>query len=171
MSVSSKNLMTAQCSWGGVELQAIGIPIVCSVCYCDDCQRGARQIGALLNAPPVQEPDGGTEYVLYRKDRVKCLKGAHLLQGYKLTKESATNRIVATCCNSGMYLSFDRGPHWLSLYRARLQGDVPPLEMCIQTRFKPENVDISSDIPSYPAIPVKLLGKLVASRIAMLVQR
>ena len=171
MSESPKKVTTARCSCGGVELQGIGAPIVSAACYCDDCQSGARQSGALLNSPPVQEPDGGTKYALYRKDRINCSQGAQLLEGYKLTKESATNRVVATCCNSGMYLSFDRGPHWLSLYRARLQGNIPPLQMRIQTTFKPENGNISGDVPSYSTFPVTFVAKLVASKIAMLLRR
>jgi hypothetical protein len=34
------------------------------------------------NARPVQDPDGGTAYILYRKDRVKCSRGAALLKSH-----------------------------------------------------------------------------------------
>jgi len=70
MSAPPKSEMTASCSCGSVELEAVGAPIASVVCYCDDCQEGSRQIEALPNARPVQDPDGGTAYVLYRKDRV-----------------------------------------------------------------------------------------------------
>jgi hypothetical protein len=79
-------IMTATCSCGGVELKAFGRPIVSSVCYCDDCQKGAGQIEALPNAGTVRDPDGGTAYILYRKDRIECSKGAELLRSYKLGK-------------------------------------------------------------------------------------
>jgi hypothetical protein len=46
--------MTATCSCGGVELNAVGRPIVSAVCYCDDCQRGSAQIEALPNASAVR---------------------------------------------------------------------------------------------------------------------
>ena len=39
--------LTASCACGCAELAATGAPIVCSVCYCRDCQQGARQIEAL----------------------------------------------------------------------------------------------------------------------------
>ena len=42
--------MTATCACGRVELEAFGKPIVSTVCYCDDCQKGADQIEALPNA-------------------------------------------------------------------------------------------------------------------------
>ena len=171
MSAQLKNHITASCSCGSVELEAIGAPITSLVCYCDDCQEGARQIEALPNARPVQDPDGGTACILYRKDRIKCSKGAHFLQGYKIRDKSATNRVVATCCNSAMYLNFDSGPHWFSVYRARFQGDVPPLQARIQTKFKPDNSDVPSDVPSYSTFPLKIVAKLVAAKIAMLLHR
>ena len=72
--------MTATCSCGAVELKAFGRPIVSSVCYCDDCQKGAAQIEALPNAGAVRDRDGGTAYILYRKDRIACSKGAEMLR-------------------------------------------------------------------------------------------
>ena len=171
MSAPPKNDMTAACSCGSVELETIGAPISSLVCYCDDCQEGSRQIEALPNARPVQDPDGGTAYVLYRKDRVKCSKGAQLLKSHKIREESATNRVVATCCNSAMFLNFDDARHWVSINRARLRGDIPPLQMRICTKFKPEHGDVPSDVPSYSTFPLKFLAKLLAARIAMLLHR
>jgi hypothetical protein len=117
---------TASCSCGSVELKAFGTPIVSNVCYCDDCQKGARQIEELPDAGPVRDPDGGTAYILYRKDRIECSKGSALLKNYKTNENSVTNRVVATCCNSAMFMSFDKGPFWVSGYRARFRGDLPP---------------------------------------------
>jgi hypothetical protein len=141
MSAPPKNAMTASCSCGSVELEAIGAPITSVVCYCDDCQEGSRQIEALPNARPVQDPDGGTAYILYRKDRVKCSRGALLLKSHKIREKSATNRVVATCCNSAMFLNFDDRKHWVDVYRARFKGDIPPLQMRICTKFTSENGD------------------------------
>jgi glycosidase len=42
----------SSCTCGRVRCQAIGAPIVSLVCYCDDCQEGARNIEALPNAAP-----------------------------------------------------------------------------------------------------------------------
>jgi hypothetical protein len=171
MSAPPKNVTIARCSCGSVELEAIGAPISSVVCYCDDCQESSRQIEALPNAGPVQDPDGGTAYILYRKDRVKCSRGALLLKSHKIREKSATNRVVATCCNSAMFLNFDDGKHWVDVYRARLQGDILPSQMRICTKFKPENGDVRSDVPSYSSYPLKFLAKLLAARIAMLFHR
>ena len=135
MSEAPKTHLTARCSCGSLELEAIGAPITSVACYCDDCQEGSRQIEALPDARPVRDSDGGTAYVLYRKDRVECSRGVQFLQSYKIREKSATNRVVVTCCNSAMFMNFDDNKHWVPVYRARFQGEVPPLEMRICTRM------------------------------------
>src|SRR5882757_3400090 len=97
----------ARCLCGKVGIEAFGAPIASTVCYCDTCQEGSRQIEALPNAAPILGPDGGTAYILYRKDRIKYSKGAELLKGYKIDEKSTTSRVVATCCNSAMVMQFD----------------------------------------------------------------
>jgi hypothetical protein len=160
-------IMTATCACGSVELKASGKPIVSAACYCDDCQKGAAQIEALPNAASVRDPDGGTSYMLYRKDRFECSKGAELLKPHKLKDASPTNRVVATCCNSAMFVNFDRGPHWVSAYKARFHGDLPPVQARICTKFKPDGIVLSDDVPSYRSYPPSFIVKLLASRIAM----
>ncbi|HEX4158385.1 MAG TPA: hypothetical protein VHY79_07900 [Rhizomicrobium sp.] len=142
-----------------------------SICYCDDCQKGAAQIESLPNAGAVRDPDGGTAYILYRKDRFECSRGAGLLKSYKLREASVTNRVVAACCNSALFLNFDTGPHWVSAYRARFHGELPPLQFRICTKFKPDGVDLREDVPSYRGYPPGLLVRLLASRAAMLLGR
>lgn len=139
-----------------------------AVCYCDNCQAGARQIEALPDALPVLEPDGGTPYVLYRKDRYTVTQGEELLRDYKLKEESNTSRVVATCCNSAIFVRVDGMGHWISVYRERMLGEVPPIEMRVQTQFKPEGSTIPDDLPSYSGYPLRFIGKLLTSRIAML---
>lgn len=162
-------IITATCSCGAVELKTYGRPIVSAVCYCDDCRKGADQIEALPNAGPVRDPDGGTAYILYRKDRIACSEGAELLMPYKLKESSITNRVVAACCNSAMVMNFDRGPHWVSAYRARFQGELPPLQLRMCTKFKPDGVVLADDVPSYRGYAPAFVVKLLASRVAMLV--
>ena len=128
--------MMVSCLCGQVECEATRAPIATVACYCDDCQKGSRQIEELPNAPRVRDADGGTAYVLYRKDRLKCSRGRDLLRDLRIREKSATRRVVASCCNSALYLDFEKG-HWLSIHRARLGGVLPPLQMRIQTRFIP----------------------------------
>lgn len=171
MSKTLKTHRIARCACGSVEFEAVGTPITSLVCYCDDCQEGFRQLEALPNAGPVQDADSGTAYVLYRTDRVKHSRGAQLLRGHKINEKSATSRVVATCCNSAMVMKFDDSRHWVPMYRARFQGDIPPLQWRICTKFKPENVKVPNDVPSSAMYPLGFMAKLVTSNIAMLLHR
>jgi hypothetical protein len=151
-----------------VEIEAFGAPITSVVCYCGSCQEGSHQIEELTNAPSIVGPDGGTAYILYRKDRVKYSKGADLLKGYKIEDTSTTSRVVAACCGSAMVMRFDDAKHWVPVYRARFQDDMPPVQWRICTKFKPENAIIPTDVPSSTMYPAGFMWKLLTSRIAML---
>src|SRR5215471_13696373 len=96
----------ATCACGMVKVKTLGRPILSAVCYCNDCQAGGRQIEALPHAALIRDEWGGTPYLILRNDRLRCLEGAQLLQGFKLTERDPTTRFVATCCNSGMYLKY-----------------------------------------------------------------
>jgi hypothetical protein len=148
MQTLPKNRTIARCSCGKVELEAEGDPIVSTVCYCESCQEGSRQIEALPNGRRVCGHDGGTAYVLYRKDRIEYPRGSELLRGLKLRDESSTRRVVAACCGSPMFLDFEKG-HWLTVYRTALRGDLPPTEMRVHTKSRPEGVDLPDDVPSH----------------------
>jgi hypothetical protein len=163
--------MRAACVCGRVELVLIGNPIVTSICYCEDCQAGARQLAALPGAPLLAGDDGGTAYVLFPKDRVQGMTGNSLLKAYKLKEKSVTNRVVATCCNAPMLMNFDNVRHWVPIYRTRVLGNPPPIEMRICTKFKPDNVNLSDGIPSYPSYPPKFLVRLLAAWVSMLFRR
>jgi hypothetical protein len=164
-------MRTARCSCGSVEIETLGAPITSVVCYCDTCQKGSRQIEALTNAVPILGQDGGTAYVLYRKDRIKYSKGAELLRDYKIEENSTTSRVVASCCNSAMVMRFDDAKHWVPVYRARFQDDMPPLQWRICTKFKPENAGIPTDIPSSSTYPAGFMWKLLTSKLSMLFSR
>jgi hypothetical protein len=167
----TKPILTASCACGAVEFEAVGEPIGAAVCHCDDCEAAARQIEALPNAGPVQEAGGGSAYILYRKDRYRCLKGAEFLKSHKLDARSATKRVYAACCNSALYLGFDDAKHWVSAYRARFHGAAPPVQMHVQTRFRPTGAPALTDAPSYTSFPPAFLFKVLGARIAMLFGR
>lgn len=171
MSEKTAPVLRAECACGSVALELRGTPIVGAVCYCDDCQAGGRQIEALPQAPPVLDADGGTQYLLYRKDRVQVSRGADRLSRHKLREKTITNRAVAGCCNTAMLVDFDGGPHWVSVYRARVAEPVPPLEMRINTKFKPAGVELRADLPTYATAPFGFIWRLIKARGAMLIGR
>ena len=170
MTEPTRERTPARCSCGSVELGAEGEPIMSVVCYCASCQAGSRQIEALPNGCPASDPDGGTAYVLYRKDRVEYSEGSQLLRGLKLGDEAPTKRVVATCCGSPMFLDF-KGGHWLSVYRTALRGDPPPLEMRVHTKSRPAGSDLPNDVPNHRGYSLKFMAKLFGAWIAMLLRR
>ena len=166
MDVKNDRSRTASCRCGAVVLEVAGAPIVHTACYCTSCQVAGRQIESLADAPTVLDADGGTDFVLYRKDRVRCAQGGDLIEARRLKPESPTLRMVATCCNSAMFLDFTKG-HWLTLYRARLPGPVQPLEMRVMTSERREGVVLPTDVPNYATHSGKFMGKLLAAWISM----
>lgn len=169
MSMSVED-MTVSCNCGKVKIEVTGAPIMHVACYCSDCQAGGRQIEALTGAAPVLEPDGGTHFLLYRKDRVNYTRVDHLLHRYKIKDTSPTSRFVATCCNSAMFLNFAHG-HWLTMYRMRFQGDVPPLQMSVCTKSKRSDVTLPGDVPNHATHSFGFFAKLIMAWIPMLLRR
>jgi hypothetical protein len=114
--------LSATCRCKRVEFEAFGTPIVSAKCYCESCREAGVQFERLPAAPPILDTDGGTSIILFRKDRVRCANGLGYLEERRLPPTSATRRVIATCCNSAMFLDFTSG-HWLSMYRNRFTSD------------------------------------------------
>ncbi len=114
------------CPCGQTALVLTGTPILTATCHCHSCRTAAAHLAALPGATPVTDANGGTPYVMWRKDRVAVSRGALTLREHKLT-EKGSRRAVATCCNAPVYLEFPGG-HWLSLYAARFDPP-PPVQM------------------------------------------
>ena len=141
-------------------------PILTAACYCTSCQEAGRRFEALPAAPAVLDPDSGTSYVLYRKDRVQCVTGQEYLGEYRLKPDSPTQRVVATCCNAAMFLDVTVG-HWLSMYRNRFSAGAPPLEMRLMTKERRPCVELGDDLPNYSGRSGKFMLKLLAAWAAM----
>jgi hypothetical protein len=161
---------TSSCLCGRVRCESRGEPILSVVCYCLDCQEGGRRIEALPRAPRVLDDDGGAPYLLYRDDRFRCVAGEELLLDHRLKPNSPTRRVVASCCNSGMFLKFDPG-FWVSSYRHRYSDELPPIDMRTNMRRRRADAPLPSDAPCYRSFPPKLFAKLIGARIAMLLGR
>jgi hypothetical protein len=156
---------SASCRCGKVKLQLTGASILRGICYCASCQEAGRRHRAAPGADPVVAQDGGTDYVLYRKDRVRCVKGGDLFEERRLKPDSPTRRLFAHCCNTAMFLDFTKG-HWLSLYRARLPDDISPPTMRMMTADRPAGV-LPDDMPNYPGPSGRFMGKLLLAWVAM----
>ncbi len=124
--------LSATCRCKNVQIEAFGPSTASATCFCASCREAGRLFEQTPAAPPVLETDGGTSFVLHRKDRVQCSKGQEFLEERRLTPMSPTRRVIATCCNSAMFLDFTSG-HWLSIHRNRFTSDTPPPEMRAHT--------------------------------------
>jgi len=168
---SPTSVRTARCLCGEVEIELAGAPILAATCHCDDCQAGSQMIEALPGSPTVLDAAAGTAYVHYRKDRIRILRGADRLRALKLNPTSPTNRMVTTCCNSAMLVTFDNALHWNPVYRGRLGADAPPVEMRVNTRFVPAGTTVPDDVPSYRGFPFSFVWRLLKARLAMALGR
>ncbi len=165
MSVDSGRSHLVACACGQVVFEAAGAPILTTVCDCASCREAGRRLEALPGAAPVRDADGGTSFVLHRKDRVRCTSGGEQLKEYRLRPDSPTRRVVATCCNSAMFLEFSKG-HWLSLYRNRIPG-APPVEMRVMTRDRPDGAPLDGNVPAHATHSVAFMWRLFAAWFAM----
>ena len=125
-----------------------------AACCCTDCQAGGRLIEARPNAAPIRDEVGATPYLIYRDDRFACVAGEDALEGIKLSPDAPTTRYVATCCHSAMYLKHGPG-WWTSVYRARVEGEAPPVQFRNKTASLPPGTTVPKDIPAYPGFPFR----------------
>jgi hypothetical protein len=157
---------SVRCGCGKVELQIVGAPILRGICYCASCQEAGRRYQAASGVNSVLAEDGGTDYVLYRKDRVRCVKGGDLLEERRLKPDSPTRRMHARCCNTAMFLDFTKG-HWVTVYRGRLPDNMSPATMRLMTAERPEGVVLPDDMANYPGHSGKFMLKLLGAWMAM----
>ncbi len=154
--------ITASCRCGKVEFNLKGPPIVRVACYCASCQAAGHAFVREFGPPPVVADDGGTDLVLYRKDRVAQISGGDWFRERRLKPDSPTRRMAATCCGTPMLMDFTKG-HWLSFYRARLPEDGPALDMRVMTQEKPAGVTLPDDVPLYATRSARFMWKLLTA--------
>jgi hypothetical protein len=162
----------AQCACGKTELAGDGAPLSRIACYCDDCQAAGKSIDAMTpGGHSGLGADGGTVSALFRKDRVRCLRGEEGLVAHKLRPESKTCRMLASCCNSNMLTRFERAfPPMVAL---RTYSELAPLrpELCIGTKFAPDPSKLAHDVPRHPGVAPSLVLKLLAASVQLALRR
>ena len=154
------------CACRQVGLRLSGRHVISVECMCESC----RKAGLLFEGmpgPPVLDAKGATHFVLYRKDRVACTRGAEHLKAHRLTANAPTGRVIATCCNSAMFLDFSHG-HWLSLYGRRWPaGTAPTIEMRTMASDFPGPGRLPTDVQNLQTHSFKFFAKLISAWAAM----
>ncbi len=159
--------VSLQCKCGKVHLEVLGEPILASECCCNSCREAGEKLRQLTGASRVLGPHGQTPFVLYRKDRVRFVSGMELLREFRLTPEAKTRRVVASCCNTAVFLEFQHG-HWLSLYGALWpEGALPPMQMRTMTSDLPDPSVLPADIPNARTQSPQFMWKLLKAWAAM----
>lgn len=155
------------CACGQVQLETQGAPIISTECHCGSCRAAGARLEVAAAASSVLEANGGTRFVLYRKDKIRFLKGAELLREFRLTPQSPTRRVIAGCCDTPVFLEFENG-HWLSLYSGLWpQGTLPPPDLRTMTSDLPNGAALASDIPSGKRQTALFYAKLLRAWVAM----
>lgn len=158
---------TLSCTCGEVRLAVEAAPIASVECCCNSCREAGTRLARLPAAAPVLSPFGATRFELHRKDRVRVLAGEDRLGEFRLLPGAKTRRVVATCCNTPVFLEF-KGGHWLSLYGSLWpEGTLPPLQMRTMTGDLPDPSVLPDDVPNARSQSLSFFAKLLGAWIAM----
>jgi hypothetical protein len=161
-----KPITQLACACGEVQIQVEKAPIISTECHCNSCRAAGARLQT-LGAAPILKANGGTHFVLYRKDRIRFKRGDERLKAFRLSPEATTRRVVATCCNTPVFLEF-KGGHWLSLYAGLWpKGSLPPLDLRTMTSDRPEGVALDEEVPSGTRPTLSFYAKLLGAWIAM----
>jgi len=161
----------AHCRCGAVEVCAWSEPLMVSACYCEDCQAAAQRLAASADLAPAASVDGGTEFMLFRRDGIACTRGADRLHAMRLTDASKTRGLIAGCCATPMYLAFDDKRPWVSAFRTSFGTHAPPVEMRICTRFRRSEEKVEDGLPSHSGYPPTMMVRILAAWPLMLFSR
>ncbi len=158
---------TIRCRCGQTELSLTGAPILSCECACKSCGEAAALFAGLRDGADPRGPLGTTHFVLYRKDRVRCLAGAATMAEHRLTPRSGTRRVVATCCNTPVFLELEGG-HWLSLYAGMWpDGARPAAQMRTMASDLPPGQSLPADLPNSRRQSLTFMWRLATAWVAM----
>lgn len=159
---------TITCTCGRCRIDLTGRAIIAAECHCDSCRTAGDRLEALPGATTHRAATGGVPFVMWRKDRVTIAAGEDALAEFRLSPSATTRRVVATCCNTPMFLDFKAG-HWVSLYALRWpEATRPAPELRTMTKDLGEGrADLPHDIPNPPSHTTGFMLRLVGAWIAM----
>ena len=155
------------CKCGQTRIELTGAPITSVECCCTSCRDAAGRMAKLDNAPRVLSEHNTTPFVMYRKDRVRFLSGTETFKLFRLSPDASTKRIIATCCNTPVYLEF-KGGHWLSLFGGLWPAETMPKPVLrTMTSDLPDATSLPDDIPNAKRQNLRFFGQLFGAWAAM----
>lgn len=158
---------TIGCACGETRLEVQGDPILVSECLCNSCRAAADRLAKLPGARPILTAYKATPCAEYRKDRVRILSGAEHLREFRLTADAGSRRIVATCCNTPVFLEM-KGAHWLSLYLHLWPAETRPKpELRTMVGDLEDKSSLPNDIVNLKTHHLRFYAKLLKAWIAM----
>lgn len=163
----TETVTSLSCTCGAVRVEVRGTPIITTECHCNSCREAGRRLGALPGAPEFVAANGGTPFALYRKDRAEIAQGREQLREFRLKPDSPTRRVVATCCNTPVFLEFQHG-HWLSIYEAVWPTKtMPTIELRTMTSDLSDLSVLDDTVPAGKRQTWGFYGRLFAAWAAM----
>lgn len=152
------------CACGQFHLELTGKPFTTAECHCTSCRKAAERF---FKTTRVTAPNGGTQYALYRKDRVGFPDSLQGLRGHRLSEKAPTRRVVASCCNTPIFLEF-QGGHWLSLYASMWPIEKRPvMQIRTQTGDAPADAELDNSLPAGGLTTAGFYAKLLTAWMAM----
>ncbi|MBV1686953.1 hypothetical protein KRR38_04505 [Novosphingobium sp. G106] len=155
-----------ECACGTVCLEAAGPSMMTTICHCTSCRTAGQAFDAQSPVAPIVDTAGGTAVVLWRKDRVRCLRGSERLAGHRLTPESPSRRMVASCCGTPMFGDFTKG-FWVSIYRGRVPAAPEPSVRVMTSDVAEGTVFPDDGLPRFRGRPAKFAIKLLTTWVTM----
>lgn len=155
-----------RCQCGKLTISAFGAPILSASCYCTSCQTAGHLFSKHLHIQSPQSADGGTHYVLYRKDRVDYAPAISSLWAFRLNEKTKTRRVLSSCCNTPLFLELGNG-HWLSVYAHVLPPDSRPSPSLRTMISDVPGQSFNDDMPSYSSQSPGFMFRLLWAWIQM----
>lgn len=158
---------TLVCQCGQFHMEVVGSPLLSAQCHCASCRKAARELANFGPARALTEDNGGTNYTLYRKDRVRFPHGLDGLHAYRLSATAPTRRVLTACCNSPVFVEFTGG-HWLSIYTSMWpMAERQRPDLRTQIADAPAQTKFDHSIPASKWHTTKFYARLAAAWAAM----
>lgn len=163
--MTTSTRLTCHCGKAGIEV--IGEPFLVTECLCNSCRSSAMRLGSLPDAKDMLTPLGATATAMYRKDRVRFIEGFDLLAEFRLTERSGTRRVVATCCNTPMFMELG-GAHWLDVYLHLWPADSRPKpQMRTMVGDLVDTSGLPDDMPNLKKQSLSFYARLLGAWVGM----